>query len=1377
MLVLSITLNARDKGYKLQVENSRAGGFSIKVDLDDYQLKKVTHDGIVYTEVNLTNAGHLNQKGFADLPIFSVPIRLSDTKNVDVKISNAVFEDIKLQHPVLPSRGVIYRDQDPNDFAYSISRKSVKDEWYPKEILNEQEPYILRKVRGQNVQIMPFQYNAKRSILRVYKSFDIEVVENREAATNPLYRNDNGFNAEMAPLYHSLFVNSRVSQDDWDNCIGEFGELLVVYPTKYKSTIKTYINWKQQMGYTVNEMEVSNGISLYKEIEDAYAANNNILYVVIVGDYDNIKYHRSDPYLGCVAGNDKVYDLIVGRFSAKNTDELSVQINKTINYEKNPDLDGHWYQKALGVASNQSGGGSGDDGEIDYEHIDNIHDNRLSEYTYTEFSELYDGNSGNVLTSEVVEVFNQGMSLINYIGHGNKTGWNTGNYGNGNVLSATNGDKLPFVFSVACLVGRFESGEDCFAEAMLKNPNGGAVATWMSTISQPWAPPMRGQDYANDILTGGYNYDNYEGQNGISTNSLRTTFGSITANAAQLMLSEVGQSDDWDTYKTWTVFGDPSLQVRTAKPKAISISNTQVATYGYTTQVTENGTPCENALVSIWVEGNQPISAFTDENGMVNLPHNFDSDSITITVTGYNLATFNQKVPIGSTVVPVANFSASSIDAIAGDYIQLTDLSEYFPENWYWEMIGAENEMSNERNPIVRYLNPGIYSIKLRVTNFAGENTIIKEEYISVSPVTEAPISEFMLNVYEISAYENIQFTDRTKNMPTSWEWSFPGADIETSQEQNPLISYSVPGVYSVSLKASNEFGEGTTEVKESIIIVKPADYCIPNTNSKYEHIILFNMGDINNESSRQDYSDFTHISTEINHQSQLEFTVGINNSYNPMHLVIWIDWNKDKIFEDTERVFMSEVGGQTTYTGVITMPTDTESGMTRMRIRLANKKSLEMDPCLEYSFGETEDYCINLVKPDNAPIVDFSADRLTTEAGEYINFLDISDNYPINWSWEFEGGEPSVSSDANPSIFYRTPGVYKVSLVATNIIGSNSIVKEAFITINEVNSIPVANFHSNTNTALVFEEVNFSDFSTGLPSAWEWEFEGATPSSSNEQNPSVYYAQPGTYAVSLKSTNGIGESETTVKTEYITINPVEYCKVKTYGHTGNISSFVCANVDNSSDWKRYSDFTSINVELAKGANSTFEIIVNSPEEGSSLLAWADWNRDGNFDTDNELVYSSIETGNSNHTGTITVPSVIYAGSVRFRIRLFEREYNETNPFTACSREWYGESEDYTIMILDEDAKGNRDFNNIINNTLDFEIYPNPAHSEINIKAEGQNMDKIMLINSLGQVVVNLNIESQRDIFTLDVTSLPTGTYLVKCIYQNNVSTQKLIIQ
>ncbi|HHE54674.1 MAG TPA: T9SS type A sorting domain-containing protein, partial [Caldithrix abyssi] len=207
--------------------------------------------------------------------------------------------------------------------------------------------------------------------------------------------------------------------------------------------------------------------------------------------------------------------------------------------------------------------------------------------------------------------------------------------------------KLPFIFSVACVNGAFDDG-DCFAEAWLRKENGGAVMFLGSTINQPWAPPMRGQDYFNDILIGGYNYDDHPGQNGINTNEQRTFIGSIVINGFALMLNESNTSSDVETIQTWCIFGDPSLQVRTAAPAPLSLSNEEiVAGTPFTTTITSNGSPVVGAMVCI-SQNDKYYSAITDANGEVSIEHDFQDGQALLVVTAFNTETIYEQKPVGS---------------------------------------------------------------------------------------------------------------------------------------------------------------------------------------------------------------------------------------------------------------------------------------------------------------------------------------------------------------------------------------------------------------------------------------------------------------------------------------------------------------------------------------------------------------------------------------------------------------------------------------------------------------------------------------------------------------------------------------------------------
>ena len=196
-------------------------------------------------------------------------------------------------------------------------------------------------------------------------------------------------------------------------------------------------------------------------------------------------------------------------------------VNRTIAYERYPDTDGTWYKEGAGFASDQ---GPGDDGEMDNEHMDIIRE-KLLNYTYTEIDQVYDP-SGTVADGEVA--INEGLSVINYTGHGSNSSWGNGcPMNNSNVNGLTNSGVWPWIWSVACVNGEFHIGT-CFAETWLRATDAdgsptGAVATLMSTVNQAWNPPMDGQDEMNSIFVESY------------SNNIKRTFGGLSYNGCMEM--------------------------------------------------------------------------------------------------------------------------------------------------------------------------------------------------------------------------------------------------------------------------------------------------------------------------------------------------------------------------------------------------------------------------------------------------------------------------------------------------------------------------------------------------------------------------------------------------------------------------------------------------------------------------------------------------------------------------------------------------------------------------------------------------------------------------------------------------------------------------
>ena len=112
--------------------------------------------------------------------------------------------------------------------------------------------------------------------------------------------------------------------------------------------------------------------------------------------------------------------------------------------------------------------------------------------------------------------------------------------------------------------------------------------------------------------------------------------------------------------------------------------------------------------------------------------------------------------------------------------------------------------------------------------------------------------------------------------------------------------------------------------------------------------------------------------------------------------------------------------------------------------------------------------------------------------------------------------------------------GVWDV--VVTNPGGPSGTLNNGFTIL--ASSPPVADFSGTPLSGTVPLTVSFTDASANFPDTWHWDF--GDGNWSNSQDPTFIYQIPGTYSVSLTATNTAG-TNLTVKTNYITVNPVVY--------------------------------------------------------------------------------------------------------------------------------------------------------------------------------------------------------------------------------------------
>lgn len=1167
-LLLSISLFCfglhASSGYEVSFSQSGSDVYELSFELDEFVISPVTYDGITYSKILFENGVTTNLMGYAELPYLHATVKLPAIKNVSLKIEEGEFEDFELNDPLLPSKGVIYRDQDPASIPYEINPRAMRDGWYPQEIARQSAPFIVKDIRGVSVYVYPFRYNAVKNVLRVYKSITIRLIENETPVTNPLLKEPVAVLKEMDPVYRSLFINYESGKD---LTIGDYGDILVICTDRDEDAMVPYVEWKREKGFNVEVISVETGANVKEVIQGAYDENTNLLYVQLVGDWADVKsdlldgYAPMDPQLGCVAGTDEHPDICIGRFSASSADEVSIQVEKIINYEKSPESGAEWYSAALGVASNE---GPGDDSEDDYEHINVIYDDKLEPSTYVTHSTAYDPTG---TAQMITNAINDGVGVINYCGHGSETTWVSTGYSNAYIAGLANENMLPIIFSVACVNGAFNYSDDCFAEAWLKKEGGGAVMTMMSTINQPWDPPMRGQDYFNDLLTGGYDYDAASGQSGINTDEGRTTIGAITFNGLVLMCTEADGPADWETAKTWHLFGDPSMQPRTIAPATLTASNNLVLVgTSFSTIISGPDGPLANALVCLSQDG-EYASAITDASGSVTLEHDLLPGTAKLVVTAFNMETIYEEV----TAIPPEGAYIIVGDCDVDDSNSNGNGQADYGETLLLDVV-ADNVGTEDASSVSGVLSTADPYITIINNNYdfgditAGEQINGAGAFeIEVSP--DAPDNHYAMLEIEFSNDSKALWLSTFSIMLHAASMEMVGYTIDDATGNgNGRID---PGeTVGIAVELMNSGSSEAFDVVGGLFCYDPY-ITIVQGEQPYGDITAGSYGE-------QVFSISASVNTptgyEVTFSMLVEGEMGSGSvwSFNEIvgHIpVLLIDMDGNGNSADGMMAAIEEIGLVVEYSEAF--PEDLSLytsvflclGIFPDNHILSSEEGQNLADYLNeggnlYMEGgdtwyyDTPQTPVHPMFGVNA-VADGGSD-LGTVVGKTGTFTEgMSFNYSGDNSYidRIEAGSSAVDIFGNQSPAFVTGVAYDAdsyhTIAASHEFGglnddatpsTKADLMNAYLEFFGFNTSLTAVFSSNYAEICENETVNFYDMSAGGVISWEWEFEGGDPSTSTLQNPEILYSVSGTYDVSLIVSDGVENHAITIE-DYITVN------------------------------------------------------------------------------------------------------------------------------------------------------------------------------------------------------------------------------------------------
>jgi PKD repeat protein len=301
---------------------------------------------------------------------------------------------------------------------------------------------------------------------------------------------------------------------------------------------------------------------------------------------------------------------------------------------------------------------------------------------------------------------------------------------------------------------------------------------------------------------------------------------------------------------------------------------------------------------------------------------------------------------------------------------------------WLWDF--GDGTTSDIQNPTRIYTDVRPYTVKLTVTTEEGTDTETRIDYVRVQ---ERPVADFSADTTAGAAPLTVQFRDASTSGTetiTSRTWDF--GDGSTSAAEDPLHTYTTPGIYTVTLNLETTSGP-ESESKSAFITVDPA-------------------------------VSFTAAPDTDRAPTFVSFTDTTNTGALTVSARLW-DFGDGETSDQLNPIHQYTAPG--TYDVSLTITT------------------AQGDAALL----KTE--AVNL-----RPTPLFSGEPLSGTGGPFsVQFMDETDpgTLTINgWDWNF--GDGGHSDEQNPAHTFSKPGLYAVSLTVLTDIGNSETIRGNYISI-----------------------------------------------------------------------------------------------------------------------------------------------------------------------------------------------------------------------------------------------------------------------------------------------------------------------------------------
>ncbi|MBY0414170.1 MAG: PKD domain-containing protein, partial [Bdellovibrionales bacterium] len=538
-------------------------------------------------------------------------------------------------------------------------------------------------------------------------------------------------------------------------------------------------------------------------------------------------------------------------------------------------------------------------------------------------------------------------------------------------------------------------------------------------------------------------------------------------------------------------------------------------------------------------------------------------------------AEINSKEKLGSCFLTSSTSSLFSINKNKGEAplsvkFTLNNTKKFY--QLYWDFGDGEKVVTKNSEFTHIYKSPGNYTARLLIQEKIGFLNFSRGGSVQVSVLEKSnlpPIAKVNCTSKDLTITCNANGSYDPEGMALSYEYDLGNGVKVISSDGNIVYSYSLPGVYTLSLKVVDTQGLASPAISNVIVSYpkippyafftqKSFDYKIASNvyfdasmSSDFDGSIVkfeWNLGDgnfqegltVNHKYSAagdylvilkvtDDHSNSSFYSQSIkilkNIAPQVDFKVSLDGKYAPLTakfngrdmvsdpdgLVVGYTWILDnsEIINTTEPFLEKSI---LTY----------GHHFIRLEVYDNNGDSNSIEKWFE-------------IKQDFLPIAVLQIDKLKVEEFEVISFDASASHDPNNdsltYHWDFGDGE--IDNGIVSVHYFQFPGEYKIKLRVTDEKGNSAIeyklIEVTPYTVKVDSKIEVNESEDGKIHGQLYVTAINSTTERGNIETYEWDFgDGAKL---NDVSGYHYYETPGQYVIKLRVTNNLGVSKEASKT------------------------------------------------------------------------------------------------------------------------------------------------------------------------------------------------------------------------------------------------------